>query len=114
VSPLGTHLVTAPELAVGLLATLLTLATLLATLATLLSALLALAAAGLLFLTLTARSLLTSALLTTNLIFFTIVCHDIPSPVRCVDCQSVPSLRTDVHFVMLHSFKTDCSNCTMY
>jgi hypothetical protein len=91
VSPNRTHLVTAPELALALLTTFLTasllatlvtllaaLVTLLAALPTLLSALSALltfSAAGFLSTTLTARSLLTSALLTATLIFFTIVCH---------------------------------------
>jgi predicted membrane protein len=81
--PKPTHLVTALELAVALLITFLT-ATLLATLATLLSALLTLSAAGPLSIALTARSLLTPALLTATLIFFTIVCHDFFLP--CSKC----------------------------
>jgi hypothetical protein len=81
-----THLTTALELAVALLTAFFaaTLLTAVPILVILLSALLTLLAAGFLSITLTAWSLLTAALLTTALIFFTIVCHDFCLP--CSKC----------------------------
>jgi hypothetical protein len=117
VAILAVALLTATLLAAlaALLATLLAalaalLATLLAALAALLATLLALPSAGFLFTTLTAWSLLTSALLTATLIVFLIVCHVLP-PLRLltVQYQSVLAMKTEPIQSLLHSFKTDCS-----
>jgi hypothetical protein len=94
VSPIWTHLVTAPELAVALLTTFLTAALLAAALT-----------AALLATALLAAALLT-ALLSTTLIFFTIVCHDSSSRVRNVEMLTRSSSSENRHpfeFCCIHS-----------
>jgi len=74
------------------------LSTLTTLLATLLTTLLGLSAAGFLVTTLTAWSLLTSALLATSLIVLTIVCHCLFPPIFEVNTKAVFKIENRLHF----------------